>query len=162
LPKGYAPFNVTSSAGLIFVTYALQDDQAKDDVKGAGHGFVNVFDPSGRLRARLISGGVLNSPWGMTFAAPATGEAIRLLVGNFGDGRINAFAISLQGIEVGARFEGALGDAAGHPLSIDGLWGIAFGSGTNGFRAEDLYFAAGPNNEEDGLFGRLEPVTPGP
>jgi uncharacterized protein (TIGR03118 family) len=153
---------VTAAGGLVFVTYALQDEDAHDDVKGAGHGFINVFDGRGRDRVRLVSRGALDSPWGMAFAQPATGEVARLLVGNFGDGRINSYALEAPDFHLRARFEGALGDAPDHPITIEGLWGIAFGPAQKGFRAEDLYFAAGPNDEENGLFGRLEPVTPMP
>jgi uncharacterized protein (TIGR03118 family) len=162
LPKGYSPFNVMAAGGLVFVTYALRDPASGDDVGGAGHGFINVFDARGRERVRLVSRGALNSPWGMAFAQPATGEIARMLVGNFGDGRINSYALEAPEFRLRARFEGALGDAPDHPITIDGLWGIAFGPGRGGFRAEDLYFAAGPNAEEAGLFGRLEPVTTPP
>jgi uncharacterized protein (TIGR03118 family) len=162
LPKGYAPFNVMGAGGLLFVTYALQDPDTGDDVKGAGHGFIDVFDARGGQRVRLVSHGALNSPWGMAFAQPATGETTRMLVGNFGDGRINSYALESPDFKLRARFEGALGDRPDHPITIDGLWGIAFGTGQKGFRAEDLYFAAGPNDEENGLFGRIEPVTTPP
>jgi uncharacterized protein (TIGR03118 family) len=162
LPKGFAPFNVMAASGAVFVTYALQDAEGHDDVKGAGNGYLNVFDAQGKQHVRLVSQGALNSPWGMAFAAPAGGEVARLLVGNFGDGRINSYAVQVAGLVPSVRFEGALGDAPNHPITIDGLWGIAFGTGFNGFRAEDLYFAAGPHDEEDGLFGRIEPVTTSP
>lgn len=158
LPKGFAPFNVAASGGLIFVAYALSNGEG-DEVAGDGLGFVDVFDAFGHNRVRLISDGALNAPWGMTFAQPASGQIARLLVGNFGDGRINSYGLTLKNFHLRAQFEGALGDAPDHPISIPGLWGIAFGTGRNGFRAEDLYFAAGPADEGDGLFGRLEPVT---
>src|SRR5438552_2833120 len=92
LPAGYAPFGIRSLGGAIYVTYALQDADKKDDVAGEGHGFVNAFDTGGHLLRRVASGGRLNSPWGLALA-PADFGAFSgdLLVGNFGDGHINAF-----------------------------------------------------------------------
>src|SRR5262249_26501902 len=92
LPSGYAPFNIQLLGGKLYVSYALQDADKKDDVRGPGHGFVSVFDTQGILIARLASRGTLNSPWGLAIAPSSFGQfAGDLLVGNFGDGRINAF-----------------------------------------------------------------------
>ena len=108
LPPGYAPFGVEVIGGDIFVAYALQDGARHDDVKGPGNGFVNVFDPNGRLLRRLVSRGRLNSPWRMALAPPAAGAlAGRLLVGNYGDGRINAYDIA------DGSYVGQLGTRAG-------------------------------------------------
>lgn len=155
LPAGYAPFNVMGVGPFVLVTYALQNDEKKDDVKGAGHGFVDVFTAEGFFVQRLISGGALNSPWGMVFAPDHDRAAIDLAVGNFGDGQINVYNLSLRGFHVNAALEGAIGDSAGKPLVIDGLWALAFGPGAGGFAAENLYFTAGPNDEMNGLFGAL-------
>lgn len=167
LPKGFAPFNVMVRDDLLFVTYALQDEAAKDDVKGAGNGYVDVFDLEGRLLDRLISQGVLNSPWGMAFvsgssapckaSSPCTkGETFKLLVGNFGDGHINVFTVARQGLDVKATSVGPLIDAmTGQALVIDGLWALVFGPGAAGFAAQDLFFTAGPTDEQHGLFGKL-------
>jgi uncharacterized protein (TIGR03118 family) len=161
-PAGYAPFNVQSFGDELYVTYALQDAAGEDDVPGAGHGFIDVFDLDGTLVRRLSSAGPLDSPWGMTIAPAGFGPfGGSLLVGNFGDGAINAFDPS-TGI-----FLGALHGASGSPLHIRGLWGLTFGNGGNGGSPDLLYFAAGipgPGGEleDHGLFGSLAPVTTTP
>ncbi len=160
LPAGYAPFNVMGVGPFVLVTYALQNDEKKDDVKGDGHGFVDLYTAEGFFVQRLISGGALNSPWGMVFAPDHDRASIDFAVGNFGDGRINVYNLSLGRHGVNARLEGALGDSAGNPLVIDGLWALAFGPGTGGFAADQLYFTAGPNDEKNGLFGALSFVGP--
>ena len=161
IPAGFAPFNVLDVGPFLLVSYAKQDDMQHDDVKGPGNGFVDVFTTEGFFIQRLISQGALNSPWAMVFA-PDRGDrgSIDLLVGNFGDGRINVYSLSLRHGQLDADREGALGDTSGHPLVIDGLWGLAFGSGGAGFDASKLYFTAGPNDEADGLFGSLTFVGP--
>jgi uncharacterized protein (TIGR03118 family) len=161
LPAGFAPFNVLDVGPFLLVSYALQDADAEDDVKGPGNGFVDVFTTDGFFLQRLISQGALNSPWAMVFAPDRDlPGSIDLLVGNFGDGRINVYNLSFRHGQLTADREGALGDTAGHPLVIDGLWALAFGSGGAGFDASKLYFTAGPNDEADGLFGSLTFVGP--
>src|SRR5690606_20475738 len=66
LPRGFAPFNVEELGGNVVVTYALQDEDKEDDVKGKGNGYVNLFDIEGNFLARLVSEDELNSPWGVT------------------------------------------------------------------------------------------------
>lgn len=158
LKKSFAPFNIMTAEGdKLIVSYALREEGGEDDVAGPGNGFVDLFDAEGRLIARLISQGALNSPWGLTFA-PDEGEkrSLDLLVGNFGDGRINAYDISFQNHRLDVTFEGALGDVeTGKPILLDGLWALAFGNDLGGFEADDLYFTAGPNEEADGVFGEL-------
>jgi len=157
MPAGFAPFNVYGLGPLLLVTYAKQDENAEDDVKGAGNGFVDLFSAEGFFLQRLISGGQLNSPWGMLFAPDANDHAsVDIAMGNFGDGMINIYNLSVKDLHIDARWEGALGDAAtGKPLVIDGLWALAFGSGKAGFESDEIYFTAGPNDEENGLFGSL-------
>ena len=105
LPKGYAPFNVAVINGSVYVTYALQDADAVDDVHGRGHGFIDVYDTDGNFQHRLVSRGRLNSPWGMTIAPQGFGKfGGQLLVGNFGDGRINVYDPTT------GRFRGVLRD----------------------------------------------------
>jgi len=163
LPPNFAPFNVLAKGQLVFVTFAQQDDAGKDDVAGAGLGYVDVFDRDGDAVMRLVSRGALNAPWGMAFMPPGDDLSVRLLVGNFGDGRINVYRLSFgDDFRLRADLQGTLGDAPDHPLQIDGLWAIGFGSGVNGFSASDLYFTAGPEDETHGLFGRLAPVMPTP
>jgi len=138
LPPGYAPFGIRNINGEIFVTYALQDAKAEDDVAGPGNGFVNVFDTSGNFVKRLISNGNLNAPWGLALAEP--GE---LWVGNFGDGKINNYD------PTNGAFLGTISHN-GTPLQIDGLWDLLPLVTSSGPR---VYFAAGIGDEEHGLFG---------
>ena len=152
LPAGYAPFGIHAIGNQIYVSYAKQDDQAEDDVTGDGLGAVNVFDTSGALVKRLIPvGGKLNAPWGMALAPANFGPfSNALLVGNFGDGKINAFDPST------GAFLGTLSKADGTPIVIDGLWGIAFGNGINAQPTNTLFFAAGPVDETHGVYGRID------
>jgi uncharacterized protein (TIGR03118 family) len=158
LPAGYAPFNIRNLGGKLYVTYALQDASKHDDVAGAGQGFVSVFDTQGNFLGRVGSGGTLNSPWGLALAPMSFGPlAGDLLVGNFGDGRINAFDLSTD------TFVGQLLGIDGSELTIDGLWGLTVGNDGNGGSSNKLYFTAGPDGEMNGLFGVItavpEPAT---
>jgi uncharacterized protein (TIGR03118 family) len=152
IPAGYAPFGIALIDGNLFVTYALQDAAKHDDQKGPGRGFVDVFDTDGHLVSRFASHGALNSPWGIARAPLNFGaSSSRILIGNFGDGRINAFASD-------GDFRGSLHDRSGRSIKIDGLWSIAFGTAV----ASDpstLYFTAGTNGEADGLFGSLQAIA---
>ena len=151
LPAGYAPFGIQTIGDRIYVSYALQDAAAADDVTGAGLGVVNVFDTAGALVRRLISpGGRLNAPWGMT-AAPADFGPFSnsLLVANFGDGRINAFDPAT------GNYIGTLSRSNGSAITIDGLWGIAFGNGINAQPTNTLFFTGGPADESHGVYGRI-------
>ena len=154
IPAGYAPFNVVTIGGNVYVTYALQNDEKHDDVSGAGHGAISVFDPNGKLVVSLVKvteGGPLNSPWGLAVAPPFWGAlGGSLLVGNFGDGAIHAFDPE-SGAFVGQLINGA----TGAPVTVDGLWSLQFGNKNPdaGVSPEQLYFTAGPNKEMDGLFG---------
>jgi uncharacterized protein (TIGR03118 family) len=155
LPAGYAPFNVQNLGGKIYVTYALQDAPKHDDVPGAGHGFVNVFDAVGQFQRRLISGGALNSPWGLAIAPTNFGLfGNALLVGNFGDGRINGYDPNT------GAFLGTLNDQSGNAISIEGLWALTFGNGVGGGDLNTLYFSAGIGAESHGLFGKLAAAAP--
>lgn len=157
VPKGFAPFNVQESLGAVIVTYAFQDEKKEDDVAGPGNGFVDLFDVDGNLIVQLVANGALNSPWGIATSSTGFGRIPhRLFVGNFGDGRINVYG--LKNVDGLARLvhEGALGDASGKPLVIDGLWALRFGPGANGFAANQLFFTAGPDDEMHGVFGRLD------
>jgi len=155
IPAGFAPFGIQAIGGDIFVTYAQQDAEKHDDVHGRGLGFVDVFDANGSLIDRIATRGVLNAPWGLALAPAGFGQfAGRLLVGNFGDGKINAFDISMN------RWVGTLIGANRQPVQIDGLWGLAFGNGFLGQSIDTLYFTAGPNDEANGLYGRIS-ATPG-
>jgi uncharacterized protein (TIGR03118 family) len=158
IPAGYAPFGIHNLGGQLYVTYAMQDADQHDDVSGPGHGFVDVFDTGGQLVRQFASAGVLNSPWGVTLAPPGFAQfSGDLLVGNFGDGTINALDPA-----TGALL-GTLSDANGQPVAIDGLWDIVFGNGVRGGDANRLYFTAGiPGGgsvEDHGLFGSISAVA---
>lgn len=152
LPAGYAPFGIQAIGDRVYVAYAKQDAQAEDEVAGAGLGAVNVFDTAGALVKRLIPvGGKLDAPWGMALAPANFGPfSNALLVGNFGDGKINAFDPST------GAFLGTLSKPNGTPIVIDGLWGIAFGNGINNQPTNTLFFAAGPADETHGVYGRID------
>ncbi|HYR31469.1 MAG TPA: TIGR03118 family protein [Gemmatimonadales bacterium] len=151
IPAGYAPFGIANVDGDLFVTYAVQNAAKHDDVAGPGHGFVDVFDTDGHLLRRFASRGSLNSPWGITRASFAFGPfSGRILIGNFGNGRIDAF-------DNDGRFIGELDDAHGKPLVIDGLWTLTLGGG-RGSSPDTLFFTAGPNGETNGLFGTIAPA----
>lgn len=153
LPSGYAPFNVQNLNGSLYVAYALQDAAKMDEVAGVGLGYVDKFNLNGDFMGRVASGGTLDAPWGMAVAPSSFGPmAGDLLVGNFGDGRINIYDQN--------NFT-ALGQVLGAnnlPLAVDGLWAISPGNDTLAGSSHLLYFTAGPNDETHGLFGVLAPV----
>jgi uncharacterized protein (TIGR03118 family) len=157
IPKGWAPFNVQALGTNVFVTYAKQDAAKKVDVPGGGQGYVDEYDANGTLVARVASAGKatapLNAPWGLA-TAPASwgGFGGDLLVGNFGNGRISAYQQLGSGKWV---YKGQLRVADGTPITIDGLWGLAFGNGGASGPATDLYFLAGPTGQTHGFFGFL-------
>jgi len=152
VPANFAPFNIWALGGKLYVTYAMPDNALHDDVAGPGNGFLAVFDFNGNLITHLVSNGPLNSPWGLAIAPSTFGAfAGDLLVGNFGDGKINAFNPT-----TGAML-GTLQDANGNPIVIDGLWALIFGNGGSGGDKNTLYFTAGPGGESHGLFGSLAP-----
>jgi len=154
IPEGFAPFGIQAIDGAIFVTYAKQDEEQEDDVAGQGLGFVDLFDTSGVLLARVATRGQLNAPWGLAMAPATFGRfSGDLLVGNFGDGEINAYEPRPNG-----HFEhrGELKGADKRPISIDGLWALQFGHGAvNNGPTDTLFFTAGPDGEEHGLFGTI-------
>ena len=163
LPAGFAPFNVQNVNGQLFVAYAMQDEDKEDEVAGPGLGFVDEFDASGNLLLRLQSGSWMNAPWGVTFA-PASffnttgnpfliGISNTLLVGQFGSGQIAKFDLKR------GRFAGLLLGSDGQPLTIDGLWALSFGNGAAAGPTNTLFFTAGIDDEEHGLFGKITPIV---
>lgn len=153
LPDGYAPFGIQNINGDIYVTYAKQDEAKHDNVNGAGLGIVNAFDANGYLIKRIASHFRLNAPWGMALAPANFGKfSNHLLVANFGDGTINAYDL------VRNKFKGKLLAGPHNPISINGLWGIAFENGFNNQFVNNLFFAAGVNDEKHGLYGKITPV----
>jgi uncharacterized protein (TIGR03118 family) len=153
LPTGYAPFNVQNLNGALYVAYAQQDADKTDEIAGPGTGFVDKFSLSGDFIGRVASGGTLDAPWGMAIAPSSFGMmAGELLVGNFGDGRINIYD--------GANnaFLGQVTDAGDRPLAVDGLWAISPGNDGAAGSSHLLYFTAGPDSETNGVFGVLTPI----
>jgi len=149
LPAGFAPFNVQEIAGRILVAYAMQDKDAEDEVAGQGLGYIDVYDTAGHLIRRLISQGALNAPWGLALAPKHFGAfSGDLLVGNFGDGAINAY-----NPRTGA-FEGTLRNKDGNQIKVNGLWALRFGNGVIG-TPQTLLFTAGIGDEDHGLFGEI-------
>ena len=160
VPAGFAPFNIQNLGGRLFVTYAKQNAAKRADVPGVGNGYVAVFDTNGNLLQHLISGGPLNSPWGIQLAPPTFGQfGGDLLVGNFQDGLINAFDPST------GAYVGTLKDPAGNNIAIPGLWGLQVGAGGGAGFPNTLYFAAGISVggsplQAHGLFGSISTTSP--
>jgi uncharacterized protein (TIGR03118 family) len=150
----FAPFDVQVIGSRVFVAYARQDEDAHDELAGQGRGFVDVYDLSGNLLGGIDGHGQLNAPWGLAMAPASFGTfAGDLLVGNFGDGRINAYREVSPNTFV---HDGKLRGADNQPLQIDGLWALQFAQGGNNGTPGQLYFTAGPADESQGLFGRIE------
>ena len=154
IPPDFAPFNVQGIGPNVYVTYAKQDAAKHDPVGGAGLGYVAIFSPDGRKLAHLQHGEWFNAPWGVVLTPADFGEfSHTILVGNFRGGTIAAFN-PLTG-----KFIGNMLDSAGAVVNIDGLWALAFGNGGASGPGSTLFFTAGPDNETNGLFGTLIPVS---
>jgi uncharacterized protein (TIGR03118 family) len=150
IPVGFAPFGIANIRGNLVVSYAKQDAQKHDDVARLGNGFVDIFDTNGNMIERFATRGLLNSPWGIVEAPFNFGLFSNdLLIGNFGDGTINAFTSNRS-------FQGKLMKPSNQPIVIDGLWALIFG-GASLSSPSTLYFTSGPNHENDGLVGTLTP-----
>jgi uncharacterized protein (TIGR03118 family) len=154
LPDHYAPFGIQNLNGTIFVTYARQDRAREDEIAGTGKGFVSAFDPRGHFLGRVASRGALNAPWGLAWAPAGFGRfSGDLLVGNFGNGRINGY----RWHDGKWKFDGTVRTADHKAIVIDGLWGISFGHGADSASGPltTLYYAAGPDDETHGAFGAV-------
>lgn len=169
LPDGYSPFNIQNVGGDLYVTYAKVSDEPGEEEQAPGLGVVNIFHPNGNFVKRFVSpGGQLNAPWGVTMAPTAfwanqnddegddNGKTMEnkhhaktvILIGNLGDGRINAY-------NQDGDFMGPL-RSNGMPIEIEGLWAISFAPSTAPIDPNWLFFAAGPGDEEHGLFGYIK------
>ena len=157
IPAGYAPFNIQNIGNMLYILYAMQKGpENHDDQNGVGNGFVNIFRADGTFVKRFASKGTLNSPWGIAQAPAAFGqEANAILIGNFGDGKINVY-------DANGNYKSQFNSLALLPtdlttIAIDGLWSIAFqnNSGTGGDPTQ-LFFTAGPNGTANGLLGYLK------
>jgi uncharacterized protein (TIGR03118 family) len=151
LPAGFAPFGIRAFGDRLYVTYALQKQPDKhDDQADPGNGFVDIYDTEGHLQRHLIAHGALNSPWGLAMAPEAFGHFGKaLLVGNFGDGQIHAYNAE------NGRLLGQLMGSDGKPIMIDGVWALSFGNGGQAGPRDTLFFTAGIDDEQHGLFGTL-------
>ena len=155
LPAGFAPFGVQLIGAQVYVTYALQDSAKHDPISAPGNGFVSIFNQDGTFVKRFASNGTLNSPWGVVMTPASFGAFSNdILVGNFGDGTINAFDPTT------GNFLGQLNNTGGTPLTNSGLWGLVFGAGGTG-NPDTLYFTAGLAGEKHGLFGAIDVSTVG-
>ncbi len=153
LPRGYAPFNIQNIGGDLYVAFAHQDAQKHDEVDGPGLGYIDVFSPSGRLIRRLEHSDWLNGPWAMALASGDFGVYSHdLLVGQFGSGNIAVYDPAT------GRLKDVLRDKSNNPIAIPGLWALSFGNGTGAGPATTLYFSAGSDGEQHGLFGSITPV----
>jgi uncharacterized protein (TIGR03118 family) len=156
LHAGFAPFGITAVGDVLYVAYAKQDADAEEEVEGRGLGFVDAFDTEGNFLERVATRGQLNAPWGIAMAPDGFGPfGGDLLVGNFGDGQINAYEPQSDG-----TFEhvGRLRQSDGKVLSIDGLWALGFGNDAAAGSSDTLFFTAGPEDESEGLFGSITPT----
>jgi uncharacterized protein (TIGR03118 family) len=154
LKKGFAPFGIQTIGDRIFVAYAKQDAAGEDEVAGKGLGFVDMFGTDGAFLGRVATRGQLNAPWGLALAPESFGRfGGDLLVGNFGDGRINAYEMEDNGH---FEHEGKLRGPNHKAIAIDGLWALSFGNGAAAGPTDTLFFTAGPDEETHGLFGKIE------
>ena len=155
LPAGFAPFNISNLGGKLYVMYAKQAPGKLEDAPAPGNGFVNIFDTNGNLLQRLVSNGPLNSPWGVAIAPAGWGAfGGDVLIGNFGDGKINAFDPKT------GNLVGTLQDQNGNPIVNSGLWAILFGNGKSGGDPETLYLAAGITGTDGKTHGLLAAIAP--
>ena len=169
IPAGFAPFGLRVIGDRVYVTFAKQDDAKHDEVDGPGLGYVSAFGLDGTFVGRVASQGKLNAPWGLALAPSGFGRLSgRLLVGNFGDGHIVGYALDDDGQGPDDGDDDADEDGGmyltgtGGRITVDGLWGIGFGNDAAAGPSTTLFFAAGPSDEQHGLFGRIDFVPGAP
>jgi uncharacterized protein (TIGR03118 family) len=151
--RDWSAFGIQNVGGNIVVTYAKREPGDTDEEHGAGFGRVAIFDTDGRFLSELEQGPWMNAPWGIALSPADFGAfSHRILIGNFGSGHIQAFNT------ITGRHEGRLLNPDGTPLFIENVWALSFGSGTTGLFNE-LFFTSGPNDENDGLFGKITVVS---
>jgi uncharacterized protein (TIGR03118 family) len=157
LPAGFAPFGIAALNGQLYVTFAKQDAAMHDEITGAGLGYVDIFDFSGNLVNQFATAGALNAPWGIAIAPPGFGSfGGNVLIGNFGDGTINAFAPNGTAL---ATPKGSIKGSNGQALSFAGLWSLTFGNGDADKPAATLFYTAGFASQTDGVFGSIVAST---
>jgi uncharacterized protein (TIGR03118 family) len=157
IPAGFVPFGIVALNGQLYVSYTKQDAAKHDETTGAGLGYVDVFDFSGNFVSRFASAGALNAPWGMAIAPEGFGSlAGDLLIGNFGDGKINIFAPNGTAL---ATSMGSLTVTNGGTFSLPGLWALVFGNGDSDKPVTTLFYTAGFADQTDGVFGSISMTT---
>jgi len=157
IPQGFVPFGITAVNNQLYVTYAMQDTAKHDEVTGAGLGYVDLFDLAGNLVSRFASTGVLNAPWGIAVAPNGWGSlAGDVLIGNFGDGKINIF--KPNGTQLATSL-GSLKGSNGQPFAFPGLWSLVFGNGDSDKPLTALFYTAGFASQTDGVFGTISSST---
>jgi uncharacterized protein (TIGR03118 family) len=160
IPAGFVPFGIVALNAQLYVSYTMQDAAKHDETTGAGLGYVDVFDFSGNFASRFASAGALNAPWGMAIAPAGFGSlAGDVLIGNFGDGKINAFAPNGTAL---ATSMGPLSVINGGTITIPGLWSLMFGNGDPDKPATTLFYTAGFADQTDGVFGSIAVTTATP
>jgi uncharacterized protein (TIGR03118 family) len=153
MPAGFAPFGITALNGQLYVTYAMQDAAKHDEMTGAGMGYVDIFDFSGNFVSRFATAGSLNAPWGIAVAPTAFGSiAGDVLIGNFGDGKINIFTPKAGAL---ATSNGSLMANNGQAFVFPGLWSLVFGNGDADKPVGTLFYTAGFADQTDGVFGTI-------
>jgi uncharacterized protein (TIGR03118 family) len=153
IPSGFVPFGIAALGGQLYVTYAKQDAAMHDETTGAGLGYVDVYDFGGNFVSRFASAGALNAPWGMALAPAGFGSLKGdLLVGNFGDGKINVYAPNGTAL---ATSMGPLPVVNGGNFAAPGLWSLVFGDGAADKPATTLFYTAGFSDQTDGVFGSI-------
>jgi uncharacterized protein (TIGR03118 family) len=150
IPSDYSPFNIYEEDGKLFIAYAKYDSGEREEVTGAGFGYISIFNPDGTFVKRFASNGTLNAPWAIIDAPSGFGLGDEIiLVGNFGDGTINVY-------NEDGDYKGQLKDN-GQVVHIDGLWALQFPEdGVPTGDQNQLFFTAGPQDETRGLFGYLK------
>jgi uncharacterized protein (TIGR03118 family) len=154
IPAKFSPFGIFTFNGNLWVTYAIPDKARTDEVNGKGHGFVDIFSPTGTLISQFIADAHLDSPWGIALAPANFGPVSNMwLVGNFGDGKINAY-------DQTGKFVSTLNGKNGKAIVNPGLWALNFGDGTTTRPATELLFTAGGAKQNMGTLGRIDLIIP--
>jgi len=153
IPTGFVPFGIAALNGQLYVTFAKQDTEKHDEITGAGFGYVDIFDFSGKLVSQFASGGALNAPWGMAMAPAGFGSLEGdVLIGNFGDGMINIFTPNGTAL---ATSVGHVMGSNGSAMAFPGLWSLVFGNGDSDKPLTTLFYTAGFADQTDGVFGSI-------
>jgi uncharacterized protein (TIGR03118 family) len=158
LPAGYAPFGIhvitANNQTKIYVTYALQDAAKHDPVHAAGDGLVDIFDTNGNMVQTFVPQGDMhtNAPWGIVIPPAGFGAfGGDVLVGNFGDGVLNAYTPA-------GTFIDSVKDAGGNVMTNLSLWDLVLGGGGAAGDANTLYLTAGGMAEMHGIFASIVPT----